>query len=116
MAQSIKLGLDTYLDSSGVYCGYYGKKLSSMYLPHFVVTDTIPDFAIPGNGYYDVSYYVSAVLPTDITTPMIISLTADYWLESNGAWSPVVFGNSGAYIVGTPGVSVRGLKLRVWYV
>lgn len=70
-----------------------------------------PTITIPSSGY------VSITPPTLPTGAKIISVAIVSWTSSDGAFNIVPYGNNAqaAYLIGTPGVSISGLRLRFWY-
>lgn len=70
-----------------------------------------PTITIPSSGY------VSITPPTLPTGAKIISVAIVLWTSSDGAFNIVPYGGNAqsAYLIGTPGVSISGLRLRFWY-
>jgi hypothetical protein len=66
---------------------------------------------IPSSGY------VSITPPALPTGAKIISVAIVTWTSSDGAFNIIPYGGNAqsAYLIGTPGVTISGLRLRFWY-
>ena len=82
--------------------------------PFQYVDDTAAraDITLTSGGYFRV------VPPSLPTGAKIISVAIVAWTSATGAFSVMPYGTGAAeaYILGTPSVTIKGLKLRFWYV
>jgi len=80
-------------------------------MPKIYDAAPLDDLTIGSNGY------VQFTKPASVQNKQILSVGVTTWTSNTGAFSVIQMAdnNSNAYLVGTPGVVVRGLKLRWVY-
>lgn len=103
---------NNYIRANSIYSENYETTLNSMYLVRPIQSEVLPDITLNASGYYDLSSAIGAVLPTG---RRVVTIGVNVWSESNGAWSIVEYGNNRGYVIGTPGVVIKGLQLTIWY-
>ena len=69
------------------------------------------NYTLTSGGYYRLT--VPSSLPSGAK---IFKVTILEYASASGDFHPEPYGNAQAYIIGTPGASIQGLKCRYWHI
>lgn len=103
----------SYKDSSAnqFAMDYTDGLLAALPTVKYIDEASASDYTIGNSGY------AYGLWPTGITASKVIAISVLTWDTNSGAFTPIVYNNNSQrwYIVGTPGVTITGLKCRFWY-